>query len=43
MPAATTVTDWRTDYLCDRCVASFDWSGWTFDPIANTYTFEREF
>jgi hypothetical protein len=25
-PVRTTVIDWRTDKLCDKCVASFEWS-----------------
>ena len=35
----TVVIDWRTEVLCDRCVARFDWSDWTFDPVLNTYTY----
>jgi hypothetical protein len=30
----TRVTDWRTEYMCDRCVLSFDWADWTFDGVA---------
>lgn len=33
----TRVIDWRTDYMCASCVASFDWSDWTFDGVV-TYT-----
>ena len=36
--AVTVVIDWRTDLLCDRCIARFDWSNYAFDPILNTYT-----
>jgi hypothetical protein len=24
----TAVIDWREDWLCDKCIASFDWSDW---------------
>jgi hypothetical protein len=34
----TVVIDWRTELVCDACVARFDWSEWNFDPILNTYT-----
>jgi hypothetical protein len=27
-PDWSVVIDWRTDYLCPKCVASFDWSDW---------------
>ena len=30
------VIDWRTDYLCPKCIASFDWSDW--DHEGNVYT-----
>lgn len=33
-PVRTTVRDWRTDVLCDACVASYDWSDWAFDGVA---------
>lgn len=36
-PADTIVIDWRTERLCDRCVARFDWRGWEFDPVLNAY------
>jgi len=36
-PPVTIAIDWRTDLLCSACVASFDWSGWTFDPALNVY------
>lgn len=36
-PITTIVVDWRVDVMCDACVASFDWSDWTFDPVLNVY------
>jgi hypothetical protein len=33
----TVVIDWRTDVMCSRCIANFDWSQWIFDPILNVY------
>jgi hypothetical protein len=36
-PASTVVIDWRTELMCDRCVATFDWSDWEFDPVLNAY------
>jgi hypothetical protein len=30
----TRVIDWRTDYLCAKCVASYDWSDWDYDGVA---------
>ena len=39
IPATTVVIDWRGPYLmCDACIASHDWSDWTFDPILNSYS-----
>ena len=32
--ARTLVVDWREDYLCDKCVDSFDWSDWTYNGDA---------
>jgi hypothetical protein len=32
-----TVIDWRTDELCDGCIASFDWSDWDYDATTRTY------
>jgi hypothetical protein len=37
-PVTTIVVDWRTDLMCDTCIAGFDWSDWDFDPILNLYT-----
>jgi hypothetical protein len=37
VPVTTIVADWRTEMLCDHCVASHDWSDWQFDPILNVY------
>jgi hypothetical protein len=34
----TTVIDWRTDELCDPCVASYDWSDWSYVASTRTYT-----
>ena len=36
-PITTIVHDWRTNVMCSRCVANFDWSDWQFDPILNVY------
>lgn len=36
-PITTVVADWRIDVMCDGCVATFDWSDWTFDPLLNVY------
>lgn len=30
----TRVIDWREDHMCASCVASFDWSDWTYDGVA---------
>lgn len=36
-PITTIVIDWRTDLLCDGCVARFTWKDWDFDPVLNIY------
>ena len=36
-PITTIVIDWRTELLCDGCIARYDWSDWTFDPVLNIY------
>ena len=28
-PIRTRVVDWGTEYLCDRCIASYKWDDWT--------------
>ncbi len=34
----TVVLDFSPVLVCDDCIASFDWSGWIFDPVLNSYT-----
>jgi hypothetical protein len=37
VPITTVVVDFRTELMCDKCVARHDWSDWIFDPILNLY------
>ena len=37
IPVTTIISDIRTELICDRCVARFDWSDWNFDPVLNVY------
>jgi alpha-glucosidase (family GH31 glycosyl hydrolase) len=38
IPVTTVVIDWRTELLCDTCIANHDWRDWIFDPVLNLYS-----
>lgn len=38
IPVTTAIVGWRTDLICDNCVAVADLSDFRFDSLTNTYT-----